>query len=70
MKPLLHGGLGPASITQPAAASDAEMGEGAGGCADLGGDALALSPVDFGKFIADETGKWAKVIELAGIKPE
>ena len=38
--------------------------------ADLGGDALALSPVDFGKFIADETEKWAKVIKFAGIKPQ
>jgi tripartite-type tricarboxylate transporter receptor subunit TctC len=28
------------------------------------------SPADFGKFIADETEKWAKVIKLAGIKPE
>jgi tripartite-type tricarboxylate transporter receptor subunit TctC len=38
--------------------------------ADLGGDVLALSPADFGKFIADETEKWAKVIKFAGIKPE
>ena len=30
--------------------------------ADLGGEALALSPADFGKLIADETEKWAKVI--------
>jgi tripartite-type tricarboxylate transporter receptor subunit TctC len=37
---------------------------------DLGGDVLALSPADFGKFIADETEKWAKVIKFAGIKPE
>ena len=38
--------------------------------ADLGGTALALSPADFGKLIADETKKWAKVVEFAGIKPE
>ena len=38
--------------------------------ADLGGDVLALSPTDFGKFIADETEKWAKVIKFAGIKAE
>ena len=30
---------------------------------------LAGSPADFGKFIADETEKWAKVIKFAGIKP-
>jgi tripartite-type tricarboxylate transporter receptor subunit TctC len=38
--------------------------------ADLGGDVLALSPADFGKFIADETEKWAKVVKFAGIKAE
>jgi tripartite-type tricarboxylate transporter receptor subunit TctC len=38
--------------------------------ADLGGDVLALSPADFGKFIADETEKWARVIRAANIKPE
>jgi hypothetical protein len=31
---------------------------------------LALSPADFGKFIADETEKWAKVIKFAGIKAD
>jgi tripartite-type tricarboxylate transporter receptor subunit TctC len=38
--------------------------------ADLGSSALAGSPADFGKLIADETEKWAKVIKSAGIKPE
>ena len=38
--------------------------------ADLGGIALAGSPADFGKFIADETEKWAKVIKFAGIKAD
>ena len=38
--------------------------------AELGGDVLALSPADFGKFIADETEKWGKVIRAANIKPE
>ena len=38
--------------------------------ADLGGTVLPGSPSDFGKFIADETEKWAKVIQFAGIKPE
>jgi len=38
--------------------------------ADVGGDVLALSPADFGKLVADETEKWAKVIRAANIKPE
>ena len=38
--------------------------------ADLGGTVLSGAPADFGKFIADETEKWAKVIRFAGIKPE
>jgi tripartite-type tricarboxylate transporter receptor subunit TctC len=36
--------------------------------ADLGGTALAGSPADFGKFIADEIEKWGKVVKFAGIK--
>jgi hypothetical protein len=28
------------------------------------------SPADFGKFIADETEKWAEVINSLGIKPQ
>ena len=38
--------------------------------ADLGVMLLAGSPADFGKLIADETEKWAKVIKTANIKPE
>ena len=38
--------------------------------ADLGGTALAGSPAEFGKLIADETEKWAKVIRAANIKPD
>ena len=37
--------------------------------ADFGGTVFALSPAGFGKFIADETEKWAKVIRAANIKP-
>jgi tripartite-type tricarboxylate transporter receptor subunit TctC len=37
--------------------------------ADLGGAVIPSSPADFGKLIADETAKWAKVIKFAGIKP-
>jgi len=38
--------------------------------ADLGGVALSMSPAEFGKFLAEQTEKWAKVIAFAGIKPE
>jgi len=38
--------------------------------ADLGSTPLAGSPADFGKFIADETEKWSKVIRTANIKAE
>jgi tripartite-type tricarboxylate transporter receptor subunit TctC len=34
----------------------------------LGATVLPGSPADFGKLIADETEKWAKVIKFAGIK--
>jgi tripartite-type tricarboxylate transporter receptor subunit TctC len=38
--------------------------------ADLGGTAFSGSPADFGKFIADETEKWGKVVRFAGMKSE
>src|SRR5262249_49037825 len=38
--------------------------------ADLGATPFVGSPADFGKFIADETEKWARVIRAANIKPE
>jgi tripartite-type tricarboxylate transporter receptor subunit TctC len=38
--------------------------------ADVGGTVLPGSPAEFGKLIADETEKWGKVVEFAGIKPE
>ena len=38
--------------------------------AELGAVVLAGSPADFGKLIAEDTEKWAKVIKSAGIKPE
>jgi tripartite-type tricarboxylate transporter receptor subunit TctC len=37
---------------------------------ELGGMVLSGSPADFGKLIADETVKWAKVVRFAGIQPE
>ena len=36
--------------------------------ADLGGTPLPGSPDDFGKLIANETEKWAKVVKFAGLK--
>jgi tripartite-type tricarboxylate transporter receptor subunit TctC len=36
--------------------------------ADVGGAPMPMSPGDFGKFIAEETAKWAKVIKFAGAK--
>ena len=41
-----------------------------GRLAEGGGTVLAGSPADFGKFIGDETEKWAKVIKFAGISSE
>jgi tripartite-type tricarboxylate transporter receptor subunit TctC len=38
--------------------------------ADLGGVPMPMTPRDFGKFIVDETEKWAKVVKFAGLKPE
>jgi tripartite-type tricarboxylate transporter receptor subunit TctC len=38
--------------------------------ADLGGTVLAGTPADFGRLIAAETEKWAKVVHTANIKPE
>jgi len=36
----------------------------------LGGTVLALAPAEFGKLIAEETEKWAKVVKFSGAKPE
>jgi tripartite-type tricarboxylate transporter receptor subunit TctC len=38
--------------------------------ADLGNTPLALSPAEYGKLLAEETKKWAKVVKFAGIEPE
>ena len=37
--------------------------------ADLGGTVLAGSTAEFGKLIAEETEKWAKVVRFANLKP-
>jgi len=38
--------------------------------AEVGGRVLPGSPADFGRLLANETEKWAKVIKFAGIKAE
>jgi tripartite-type tricarboxylate transporter receptor subunit TctC len=35
--------------------------------ADLGGPPVTGSPADFGRIIADDVAKWAKVIKAAGL---
>ncbi len=36
---------------------------------ELGGEIMSMTPGEFGKFLADETAKWAKVVKFAGLKP-
>jgi tripartite-type tricarboxylate transporter receptor subunit TctC len=38
--------------------------------AQLGGEPMSMSPGELGRFLVDETGKWAKVVRFAGIKPQ
>jgi tripartite-type tricarboxylate transporter receptor subunit TctC len=38
--------------------------------AEFGGELMPMTPADFGKLVAEETEKWAKVIRAANIKPE
>jgi tripartite-type tricarboxylate transporter receptor subunit TctC len=38
--------------------------------ADLGSVPMPMTPIEFGRFIADETEKWGKVVKFAGIKAE
>ncbi len=35
---------------------------------DLGGEPMPMTPSEFGKFLADETEKWAKVVKFSGAK--
>jgi tripartite-type tricarboxylate transporter receptor subunit TctC len=38
--------------------------------AEIGGEPLAGSPSEFGRFIAEETEKWGKVVKFTGLMPE
>jgi tripartite-type tricarboxylate transporter receptor subunit TctC len=38
--------------------------------ADLGSVPMPMTPAEFGKYIADDTEKWAKVVQAANIKAE
>jgi tripartite-type tricarboxylate transporter receptor subunit TctC len=38
--------------------------------AEQGAVPMPMTPVEFGKFIADETEKWAKVVKFAGVRAE
>jgi tripartite-type tricarboxylate transporter receptor subunit TctC len=38
--------------------------------AELGIEVLGTGPAEFGKLIIDETEKWAKVVNFAGVKAE
>ena len=38
--------------------------------AEFGGTPLVLTPDGFGKLVADETEKWAKVVKTVGISCE
>ena len=38
--------------------------------ANIGGEPLVGSPAEFGKLIANETEKWAKVVKFAGVTPQ
>jgi tripartite-type tricarboxylate transporter receptor subunit TctC len=37
--------------------------------AELGAEPMPMSAPEFGKFVADETEKWGKVIKFSNIKP-
>ena len=38
--------------------------------AELGASVIMGSPADFGKLVAEETEKWAKVVKFSGAKPD
>ena len=38
--------------------------------ANIGSTPMSMTPTEFGKFIADETTRWGKVLQLAHVKPQ
>ena len=36
--------------------------------ADLGGEPMPMTPAEFGKFVVDDTARWAKVVKFSGAK--
>jgi len=38
--------------------------------ASMGATLIASSPAEFGKYVAEETEKWAKVVKFSGAKPD
>jgi len=38
--------------------------------AELGGEPMPMTPAEFGKLVADETAKWAKVVKFSGAKAD
>jgi tripartite-type tricarboxylate transporter receptor subunit TctC len=65
-------GTPPEIITKLNAATNAALGDAKykARLADLGADTFATAPTEFGKYVADYTEKWAKVIRAANITAE
>ena len=38
--------------------------------ANIGSAPMSMTPTEFGKFIADETARWGKVLKLANVQPQ
>ena len=38
--------------------------------ADIGSVPMSMTPAEFGKFIVEETARWAKILKFAGVKPQ
>jgi hypothetical protein len=60
----------PSSWRDTRRVSGKESGRPRARLAALGGTVLMDTPAGFGRLIAEDTEKWAKVIKLANVKPE